>query len=160
LRLWQPQKWRAVAEALARRGMHVVWSAGPGESQVVAEIDPEGHHGTRSGPLDLAQLWHLIAGAKLLVALDSGASHLAKLAGTPTLALYGPGSVQLFGRGEFWRDAPFREITVAEFHCRDQRHLFKRQVAWVRRCNRTPDECPRALCMEAISVEDVRAAIP
>ena len=160
LRLWQPDKWRSLAGELAGRGMQVVWSAGPGEATLVHAIDPGGRYGALIGPLDLAQLWHLIAGAKLLVALDSGVSHLAKLVGTPTVVLYGPGSAQLFGRGEFWRDAAFREVTVPEFPCRDQRHLFKRQVAWVRRCNRTLDECPRALCMEAISVDDVRSVIP
>lgn len=160
LRLWAPEKWRSLAQQLAGSGINVVWSAGPGEAALVKAIDPDGRYGSSAGPLELAQLWQLIAGAKLLIALDSGVSHMAKLVGTPTVALYGPGSAQLFGRGEFWRDAKFREVTVAEFPCRDQRHLFKRQVAWVRRCNRTLEECPRALCMDAISVEDVRSAIP
>lgn len=159
LRLWQPEKWRALAEQLSGRGIKVVWSAGTGEARLVDAIDPDRAYGSFTGPLDLAQLWHLLAGSQLLVALDSGISHLAKLVGTPAVVLYGPGSAQLFGRGEFWRDALFREVTVAEFPCRDQRHLFKRQVAWVRRCNRTLADCPRARCMEAISVEDVRAAI-
>lgn len=72
LRLWQPEKWRSLAGDLTARGMNVVWSAGPGEAALVKAIDPDGGCGSSVGPLDLAQLWHLLAGAKLLVALDSG----------------------------------------------------------------------------------------
>jgi len=75
------------------------------------------------------------------------------------VTLFGPSSAPLFGKGEFWRDAPFTEVTVPDFPCRDQRLLFKREIAWVRRCTRTPAECPRPRCMEAISVEQVLRAI-
>ena len=34
--------------------------------------------------------------------------------------------------------------------CRDQRVLFKRDIAWVRRCGRSVGECPQHLCMPAI----------
>jgi hypothetical protein len=65
----------------------------------------------------------------------------------------------LFGKGGYWEDNEFREITIAEFPCRDQQHVFKRDIAWVRRCNRTLAECPRARCMEAITSEQVIAAL-
>jgi hypothetical protein len=51
-------------------------------------------------------------------------------------------------------------VTVPDFPCRDRSQLFKRDIAWVRHCARTLDECPRARCMEALSVEDVLRAIP
>ena len=158
LRLWQAERWRALAAALARARLRVVWSAGAGETEIVRGIDPEARHESIAGRLDLAQLWHLLAGAALLITLDTGIAHLAKLVGTRTVALYGPGSSVLFGRGEFWRDAPFTEVTIEDFACRDQRHLFKRELAWVRRCNRSIDECPRARCMEAIGLDAVLRA--
>jgi ADP-heptose:LPS heptosyltransferase len=159
LRYWEPAKWRALAAELERRGHQVVWSAGPGEEQLVAQIDPAKAHASYAGTLDLAQMWRLLSSASLLVTLDTGIAHLAKLTATPTVTLYGPGSATLFGRGEFWRDAPFREVTLADFPCRDQRTLFKRRIEWVRRCQRTLAECAAPRCMQGIGVEPVLAAI-
>jgi ADP-heptose:LPS heptosyltransferase len=113
-----------------------------------------------AGVLDIAQLWHLVKGASLLVCPDTGIAHLGRLAGAPVVTLYGPGSPVLFGAGEFWRDAPGRAVVVDPFPCRDQRTLFKREIAWVRRCQRTLAECAAPRCMHAIGVEDVaRAAL-
>lgn len=158
LRLWNREKWLAVAEALAREGLRVVWSSGRGEESEVAGIDPGRRHLSYAGTLDLAQLWHLVKGACVLVCPDTGIAHLGRLAGTPTVALYGPGSATLFGPGGFWRQAPGRAVTVDPFSCRDQRALFKREIAWVRRCQRTLAECPAPRCMHAIGVDEVLQA--
>jgi ADP-heptose:LPS heptosyltransferase len=160
LRHWEPARWAQVAERLADKGFQVVWSAGPGETVLVQQIDPGQRYASYAGTLDLAQLWHLIAGAGLLVTLDTGIAHLAKLTGTRTVCIFGPGSAPLLGAGEFWKDAPFAAVTVPDFPCRDQSMLFKREVHWVRHCARSTAECSRARCMEAINVEDVLAAIP
>ena len=160
LRFWPAERWAALADKLTQRGTQVVWSAGAAEVGLIRQIDPKNQFRSYAGELDLAQLWHLIAASDLLVTLDTGVAHLAKLTGTRTLCLFGPGSAPLLGRGVFWRDAPFTEITVADFPCRDQRMLFKREVTWVRHCARTGTQCSRARCMEALSVEDVLAAVP
>ena len=102
-----------------------------------------------------AQLWHLVAGASLLVAPDTGVAHLGRVVGTPTVALFGPGSATISGAGEFWRDAPYRAVTVTPFACRDQRVLFKRELDWVRRCGRTLAQCPHPRCMDAIDSDAV-----
>jgi len=107
----------------------------------------------------LPQLWHLLAGAALLVAPDTGVAHLGRVVSVPTVALFGQGSALISGAGLFWRDAPFRAVTVDPFPCRDQRLLFKREIAWVRRCGRGLDECPRTRCMEAIDLARSCAAI-
>jgi ADP-heptose:LPS heptosyltransferase len=160
LRLWAPERWAEVAERLSRGGLAIVWTAGPGEQRLVERIDPSGRHASYAGALDLAQLWHLIAGARLMVTVDTGIAHLAKLTGTATACVFGPGSAPLLGRGEFWRAAPFTPVTVPEFPCRDQPFLFKRRVPWVRHCARPLSECPRARCMEAVAPDDVLAALP
>jgi len=157
LRYWPASRWGALAQRLSQ-DYEVVWSTGPRERQLVDEADPSGRYRAYAGTLDLAQLWHLVAGAGLLVTLDTGVAHLAKLAWTRTVCLFGPGSAVLFGRGEFFRDAPFTEVTVSDFPCRDRRQLFKREVAWVRHCARTPEECERPRCMEAIGLDDVLRA--
>ena len=93
------------------------------------------------------------------MAPDSGVANMAKLTGTRTVCLFGPSSARLTGRGEFWKDAPFTEVTVADFSCRDQPVLFGREIIWVRTCRRTLAECARPRCMEAIAVDDVWRAI-
>ncbi len=168
LRLWQSEKWRALAAKLAGKGLHIVWSAGPGEHALIDSTglaNPAGRSDSvYAGTLALGQLWHLLANARLLVALDSGVAHLAKHTLTPAVCLFGPGSATLFGAGRFWRHAPFRAVTVNDFYCRDQITLFKREIAWVRRCERSPGpqrnarHCPQADCMQAIEVAAVSAA--
>lgn len=159
LKRWEPEKWRALAASLAQRGLEVVWSAGRGEEGVVAAIDPEGRFRSSAGELDLPQLSHLIKRARLLVCPDTGVSYLGRLVNTPTVTLYGPGSAILCGPGDFWRMSPTRAVTIADFPCRDQRVLFKREIEWVRRCGRTTAECAAPRCMEAIDVASVRRAI-
>jgi ADP-heptose:LPS heptosyltransferase len=158
LKLWPSDRWASLAARLRQEGYAVAWSAGPGETALVEEADPARKFPSYAGKLDLAQLWHLLEKAGLLVTVDTGVAHLAKLAGAPTVCLYGPGSPVLVGRGEFWKGAPFREAGRAEFPCRDQRLLFKREIAWVRRCQRTLRECAEPRCMQAIDVDEVAQA--
>ena len=136
-----------------------MWSASARESALVEAADPARRFTSFAGRVDLAQLWTLLAGARVLVAPDTGVAHLGRVVGVPTVALFGPGSALLCGAGDFWRDAPYRAVTVEPFPCRDQRVLFKRDIAWVRRCGRSVAECPAHLCMPAIEVAAVAAAI-
>ena len=159
LKQWSPQRWAELAGWLAARGIAPVWSAGAAEVAIVDAIDARRRYASFAGRLDLAQLWHLLAGAELLVAPDTGVAHLGRIVGTPTVALFGPGSALLCGAGDFWRDARYRPVTIDPFPCRDQRVLFKRDIDWVRRCGRSVAECPQHLCMPAIGVDAVRHAI-
>jgi ADP-heptose:LPS heptosyltransferase len=124
---WAEPKWAELAALLQRERILPVWSAGPKGMELIRRIDPAGRFPAPGPTLDLAQLWNLIAGAALLVCPDTGASHMGKLAGTPTVTLYAPGAASLFGRGEFWRDAPFRELAEAALPPRAPT-LFKRPV--------------------------------
>lgn len=155
LKLWPPDRWSALAEALAERGLRVAWSAGRGEESLVDACDPGHRHASFAGRLDLAQLWHLVAGAALLVAPDTGVAHLGRCAFTPTISLFGPGSAQLCGPGRFWQATPWLALGEEDFPCRDQNRLFRREVPWVRRCSRSLAECPSPRCMLAISVSRV-----
>ena len=159
LKQWPAERWRGLARELENRGIAPVWSAGARERAIVEAVDPKGRFRSYAGALDLAQLWHLLAHARLLVAPDTGVAHLGRIVGVPTVALFGPGSALLCGAGDFWRDAPYRAVTVDPFPCRDQHVLFKRDIAWVRRCGRSVAECPRHLCMPALSVGAVVAAV-
>lgn len=155
LKHWEDAKWLALADRLRVRGILPVWSAGPASEEMLRRIDPDSRYPALGHKLDLAQIWHLVAGAALLVCPDTSVMHIGRLSGTPTVALFGPSSASLFGPGEFWRDMPYRGITIEDFPCRDQRRLFKREISWIRRCQRNLAECPAPRCMHAIDVEAV-----
>jgi ADP-heptose:LPS heptosyltransferase len=171
LKQWPALRWRAIADRFARDGLAVVWSGGANERGVLTELGPRSDEIDLVGKLDLPQLWQLLAGAERLVCPDTGIAHLARIVGVPTIALFGPGSAVVHGAGRFWAAAPFLAMTIDDFPCRDQPTLYRRNVAWVRRCGRRfdaaalpagrsdPGACGRALCMEAIEESVVIEAI-
>jgi len=158
LKLWPSPHWRALAAELRARGFRIVWSAGSSETQLVDACAPDPADIVTAGRLDLAQMFSMLRNAALLVAPDTGVAHLGRIAGAPTVALFGPGSALLAGHGDFWRTARYRALTIAPFPCRDQHVLFKRDVAWVSICKRAFEECGRPRCMEALDVTRVLAA--
>lgn len=163
LKQWPTSRWRELGEWLTARDYTVVLSAGPGEAALLDAIDPEARWPRYAGSLTLPQLWRLLAQAALLVCPDTGVAHLARLCGVPTVALFGPGSALLSGAGTFWREAPFTALTVPDFPCRDQRVTMKREVAWIRRCERLPGvgdgRCNDARCMTALSTAMVKLSV-
>ncbi|MCE1242925.1 glycosyltransferase family 9 protein [Oryzomicrobium sp.] len=159
LRHWTPANWLAVADWLHGQGYQVAWSGGKGEEELVRQCDPEGRYPSYAGQLDLAQLWHLLAHAALLVSPDTGVAHLGKAAGAPCVTLFGPGSALIYGPGQFWADHPYRAVTIDPFPCRDGRMLFERTfVPWVRHCARPPSQCASPRCMLALTVDMVQTA--
>ena len=159
LKRWIPARWMELAAALEKRGLRVVWSGDRTDVALVKECDAEGRFTSLAGKLDLAQVWHLLAGAQLLVAPDTGIAHLGRVTFTPTAVLFGPGSATICGPGHFWRDAPWRAVTIDPFPCRDQKVLFRREIEWVRRCGRSTAECAEPRCMQAIEVAPVVEAV-
>jgi len=158
LKQWENENWLALADFLEAQNHKVVWSGGRGEEKLVAALDPTGCRRSYAAQLDLAQLWHLLKNARLLVCPDTGVAHLGRLTGTPTATLFGPGSASIYGAGEFWRNSPYEAVTVDPFPCRDQHRLFKREIPWVQRCGRNTGECASPRCMQAISLEAVKDA--
>ena len=158
LKRWLPERWRELVARLEERGLAIAWSAGRGEEALVEPCDPAKRHRSFAGRLTLAQLWHLLEGATLLVSPDTGVAHLGRIVLTPTVTLFGPGSAVLCDNGDFWANAPWRAVTVEPFECRDQRLLFRRRVEWVRRCARSTSECAEPRCMHALSVDAVMEA--
>lgn len=156
LRRWAAGNWRSVADDLRRKGFVIVWSAAPGEGALIDEIAPDASDRRFAGNLDLAGLRHLISGAHLLVTVETGVAHLSRITGTPSVVIYGQGTPILHGNESFWREAsPMQPVFVPDVPCRDQSHLFGRGLTWVRRCDRGPQSCSRAVCMEAASPDDV-----
>jgi ADP-heptose:LPS heptosyltransferase len=163
LKRWPASRWRRLGRRLAAAGYSVALSAGPGEAELLDEIDRSGTWVRYSGSLSLPELWHLLACAELVVCPDTGIAHLTRLVGVPTVALFGPGSALLSGPGDFWRKSPFTVLTIPDFPCRDQTITMKREIAWIRRCERfpghAPGQCPEARCMAALTDDMVWDAV-
>jgi ADP-heptose:LPS heptosyltransferase len=159
LRHWEAKKWRSLIAHLESSGINPVITVGPGEEGLVAEIDPTSRYLSFPGTLSLAQMWRLLSGALALVCLDSGVSHLARLAGTPSVVLFGPGSATLFGGGDFWRNIPGRKVTIPQFPCRDENRIFRRYLPWAEHCGRSTAQCASPKCMHGVTDEMVVQAL-
>jgi len=137
-KLWAAANWLSLADDIAARGFSVVWSAGRGEEALVAACDPTRRFRSFAGRLDLAQLWHLLHDAALVIAPDTGVAHLGKVTGTPTLALFGPGPTALYARGAFWKNMPFVPVVLDDLPARLQSTLFRRRLPWLASAGRQP----------------------
>ncbi len=157
-KLWPAERWRQLADRVVAAGWSVVWSCGPGEGALLDAINPDGVQQRYAGTLDLAQMWWLLRDAAALLSPDTGIAHLARITGTPAVVLYGPASPDLVGPGRFWSRHAGRHL-VADIACRDQQRLFKREVPWVRTCQRGDRECPWPACMSLLGVDAVFDAL-
>ncbi len=158
LKQWPPERWRQLAEWFAARNIAAALSCGRGEERLIEAIDPHGTFPRYAGDIDLAQMWQLLASARLVVCPDTGITHIAHLAGTPSVVLYGPGNPALFGGGEFWRGHREEVLFEANFPCRDENVIFRRRLPWGEHCGRTPKACRLARCMDVLSLVDAMAA--
>jgi len=162
LKQWPAERWAEIARRLESMKLRVVLSAGPGEAHLLDEIDAVRKFPRHGGNLSLPQMWHLLDRATLLIAPDTGIAHLGRIVGVPTLALFGPGSAVFHGAGSFWCDSPFTALTIPDFPCRDQTVAMRRNIHWIRRCERLPGtargQCAEARCMLALTIDDVMDA--
>ena len=158
-KMWPAERWQVLAGRLAAAGLQVVWSAGPGERALVEAVDPGRRFLDMVGRLDMAGMWHLLAGARLLVSPDTGIAHLARLTSTPAVVLFGPGSPVVSGAGRFWSESPFVAVWTEAIACRDQNLLFERPLPWVRHCWRSIAECGKPVCIQSIEESRVFGAI-
>jgi len=162
-RHWGGANWQAVAAYLRERGLSIVWSCGPGEAHLLDGLERQPDDLLIAGSLSLPQLRALLAKARLGICPDSGVTHLMRIAGTPSITLYGPGTDQLFGVGEFFGQLRYRPAGLPLFPCRNQVMMLYRDVDWVRRCGRSAGsgagQCKVAQCMQAVPAEAVIAEI-
>ena len=78
--------WRGFAKLAARTNRPVVVYGGPGEHQAVRRAVPTGHHLVG---LPLAQFALALRHCAVFVSNDSGAAHLARACGVPTVVVHG-----------------------------------------------------------------------
>jgi heptosyltransferase-2 len=98
-KVWAPERFAAVADALAAQGASIVLAGGPGDAGALAAFRAA-CRAPISGDLTQLPVEGLAAGlasVDLLVACDSGPVHLASAVGTPVLAVFGPTSPERWG---------------------------------------------------------------
>ncbi len=100
-RRWTDDGWRALARAVAKRGLIPVASGGPDPAEgayLDALWNGAGVPVERlDGCLDWPQLAALLRGAAVYVGADTSVTHLAAATGCPTVALFGPTDPRLWG---------------------------------------------------------------
>ena len=144
---WRTSAWVEVGNALAAHlGAGIILTGSSAERLLAEEIA----HGLNApvrlvaGETTLSQLAALLGCCSLAVGPDSGPLHLAVATGTPTVHLFGPASVALFGP---WGDPARHQAVMSDWACIP--------------CNRLAydeKELPRHGCVRDITVEQVIAA--
>lgn len=88
-KLWPEPDWLTLAAALGSLGVAAVLPAGsPAERSRAARLADGIAGAVAAPPLDIPTLAALIAGASLIVGVDTGLTHLAAALGRPVVALY------------------------------------------------------------------------
>ena len=98
--------------------------------------------------LNLGEITQLLKMSRLFIGNDSGMLHLASLAGTPVVGIYGPGNPGTSGP---FVDTSKREIVTVNYACSPCRQNFFKE------CKPSPNHKP--YCIEDISVNDVLEAV-
>ncbi|MBI4998742.1 MAG: lipopolysaccharide heptosyltransferase I [Rhodocyclales bacterium] len=109
---WPEEDWQALGMALIATGLRCVLPGGSAaERQRAGRLATSLGRAVAAPPMNLTELAALLAGASLVVGVDTGLVHLAAALGRPTLALYcgsdptltgvlaGPNAVNLGGPG-------------------------------------------------------------
>jgi heptosyltransferase II len=141
LRRWPVESYARVAADLVARGVRVVIAGGPGDEWVrpffrnlpVVDI---------VGKTNLLELAATIQASDVLLTHDSGPMHLGFLAGTPTVALFGP-------------TRPTERLP----HRANARALWGGEHLACRPCydGRNYAPCPNNVCIQSVGVEQVVA---
>jgi heptosyltransferase III len=102
---WTGEAWRALAAALAERGLAIAVTGAAIDRSYLDDIWPTGDSSPdilrRDGKLTWPELSALIAGARVYIGPDTAITHLAAATATPTVALYGPTDPRLWGPWPF-----------------------------------------------------------
>jgi heptosyltransferase-3 len=159
---WTAAGWRALAEALAARGLTVVATGGPGaeERRYLDEVWRGTTVVRRDGTLRWGELAALLAGARVFIGPDTSVTHLAAAAGCATVALFGPTDPRLWGP---WPagglDAPWQAAGEIQERGNVQlvQHAFPCTPCQLEGCERrlTSDSA----CLAALSPHDVLTAV-
>ena len=154
-RLWSAASFGAVANTIAKQTSWRMVVCGSNDDTELALriIDHAGLDGSISltGKTTVPELVELVRGARLLIANETSAVHIAAAVGTPSVCLLGGGH---FGRFVPYPDQVGGTSPVAVYH-----HMECYGCNW--QCTQPHEQGQPAPCISAIKVEDViKAAEP
>jgi len=148
LKNWPVTRWGRLAASLGERyGVPIVTGTAEEAELVQAVVDASGGGAAGvAGELSIGGLAALSRRAQVVVATDSGPLHLAALAGSPVVGIYGPASPTVFGP---WCPPQRFRAVWANLPCSP--------------CGTLVDPPCRAsvqpACVDAVSIEQVLAAV-
>lgn len=87
-KLWPEAHWLALGQQLAAQGLRCILPGGSATERERATRIAAGIDGVAAPALDIATLAQLISGARLVVGVDTGLTHLGAALGKPTLAIF------------------------------------------------------------------------
>ncbi len=99
-RHWPVERFAAVARALTQQGDTVILTGDDNDAPRAAEVARLAQLPplqNLAGHVDLAGFAALVAAAKVVVSVDTGAAHLASAYGTPSVVLFGPAAQSQWG---------------------------------------------------------------
>ena len=99
-RHWPTDRFAAVARGLRDRGLHVVLTGGADDvtrAAAVAQAAGLAPDAVLAGALGLQEFAGVIAAARLVVTVDTGAAHLASAYGIPSVVIFGPAPPEAWG---------------------------------------------------------------
>lgn len=122
---WPDSYWQDLAKLVAEAGYQLLLPWGNPVEQERAKQLAMLHHRIKVLPkMSLTELAGVLAGARAVVAVDTGLSHLAAALATPTIGLYGPTDPQLTGSvgvGQIHLRADFPCAPCLKRHCTYQK---------------------------------------
>jgi ADP-heptose:LPS heptosyltransferase len=90
-KLWEGERFGALAASLRERGLQSIVTWGPGEEGLADRVVAASQGAAiRSFPTTLLEYVEIARRARLVVAADTGTLHLACAIGTPVVGLFGP----------------------------------------------------------------------
>jgi len=113
-KLWPEDRWQALGKQIAGAGVKVKLPWGSEDERARATRIASACGGEVLPRMDMGAIAPLIAGARFVVGLDTGLTHLSVALGVRTLALYGPTTPVLdrVGRGELVNLRSVEEWTI------------------------------------------------
>lgn len=140
---WPQDRFAALGQRLAARGLGVAVAYGPGERELAAPVlaAVPAARAIDGGELGLRGLAGVLALVDVAVAADTGPLHIAAAVGTRCVALFGPKEVSRYGPREY--GAVRHEVLFHDVPCRP--------------CTRR--DCASPQCVLGLDVDRVEAAI-